>query len=343
MPDSDAGDVILRHRGAILDALLADPALGPPVGAPSVPPMIEDLSLGPLFATDVDPSILSVAAPPAPPSAPVSTPRRARASDRINALLSGHGLESEPAGLSAELSALTGRPPEPEPPEPEPKPAVGDRVGPALEQARGLVSKLKRPRVLLGIAAVVVALLVITLALSNGGGNEKQALVVPSAQPAPSAAPKSETPAAPAAGKPLTVRAAQAHCPAGSTPPMDAFGGQTGKAWSCIRAYRLDGQVLTIDLGGAHDVDSIGIVPGWDQIGSDGADQWSKYRTVSLVSYQFDNGKTYSQQTLDQRILVTTKIEPPVRTSKITLTILKSKGDAAVNTTAISSIVVTGQ
>jgi hypothetical protein len=126
---------------------------------------------------------------------------------------------------------------------------------------------------------------------------------------------------------------------------MDAFSGEPDKAWSCPRAYKIDGQVLRIDLGKEYKIDSIAIVPGWDHVATDGTDQWTKFRTVSRVSYQLndDDKTTYTQETLDQRSLVVTQIEPPIEASEITLTVLKSSGDTSANTVAISSIVITGQ
>ncbi len=213
----------------------------------------------------------------------------------------------------------------------------------AAKFGRDLVVQLRKPRVALIVGAVVVVLLVLLLVTT--GGNDKKtnqlAVITPvAAAPTSSAAPTTTE----AASSTIQVKSARAHCPSGSTDAMDAFGGQSGKAWSCVRAYKVDGQVLTIDLGKAYEVDSIGIDPGWDGVGADGADQWTKYRTVSRVSYQFNDSNltTYTQETLDERSLVVTKLSPPVRASKVTLTILESKGDPSANTTAISSIVITG-
>ncbi|WP_280455363.1 hypothetical protein [Nocardia brasiliensis] len=66
---------------------------------------------------------------------------------------------------------------------------------------------------------------------------------------------------------------------------------------------------------------------------------------MSRVSYQFadPDTTTYTQQTLDQRALVVTKLAPPVSASKIVLTVLASKGDPTVNTVAISSIMIIGR
>ncbi|WP_157172193.1 discoidin domain-containing protein [Nocardia pneumoniae] len=338
MPDEDAGDVFLRHRGAVLEALLSDPSFGPSAAPPSDSPDFGTASLG---LPDLDPD-----------SEPVAPRRRGgdgpRASERILALLNGQTQDTTSAmDFASDYSAAAARSNTPEPePEPErPAATQSNRLAPAQQVAKDALVQLRKPRVALIVAAVVAVLLVLLL-VTTGGGDSKntaqnQLLVV--TPPPTSAAPT--TSAAPAAGSIIQVKSAESKCPPGSTSAMDAFSGQSGKAWSCVRAYKVDGQVITIDLGKTYQIDSIGIVPGWDNISADGIDQWSKYRTVSRVSYQFDDGNktVYTQPTLDQRTLVVTKIEPTVSASKIVLTVLESKGGPSINTTAISSIVVTGR
>jgi hypothetical protein len=187
-------------------------------------------------------------------------------------------------------------------------------------------------------------LLIVVLVTTTGGKKDdsSQLAVITPVSAAPTQ-PASVSPTAPPDAT-IQVKSAQSHCPPGGTPGLDAFGGGGGKAWSCTRAFNVDGQVLTISLGKSYDVQSIGIVPGWDHVGPDGTDEWTKYRTVSRVSYRFDDpdATTYTQQTMDQRTLVVTRMNPPVQASKIVLTVLASAGDSSVNTTAISSIVITG-
>ncbi|MEU2036509.1 discoidin domain-containing protein [Nocardia amamiensis] len=339
MPDEDAGDVFLRHRGAVLEALLSDPSFGPSAAPPSDSPDIGAASFG---FPDLEPD-----------SEPVVPRRRSsdgpRASERILALLNGQTQDTTPAmDFAGDYSAVAARSNTPDAPEPEPErpaPTQSNRLAPAQQVAKDALVQLRKPRVALIVAAVVAVLLVLLL-VTTGGGDAKntaqnQLLVV--TPPPTSAAPT--TSAAPAAGSIIQVKSADSKCAPGSTSAMDAFSGQSGKAWSCARAYKVDGQIITIDLGKTYQIDSIGIVPGWDHISPDGTDQWAKYRTVSRVSYQFDdsNKTVYTQPTLDQRTLVVTKIEPPVSASKIVLTVLESKGGPSVNTTAISSVVVTGR
>ncbi|MFC3963061.1 hypothetical protein [Nocardia jiangsuensis] len=315
MPGEDSGDVFLHHRALLLDTLLADPALaGPGRGAP-----------------DPDPEH----------SGPVSAPRGARgpkASERILALLNGEQYDPEPPpGLSAvarsEQAASPGPDPEPEPP----------RQRRAERPLAAGLALLRRPKVAVA-AAVALALALILTLVTTGGRTDEQATVGTLVVTAPPLTTAPSTSAVPLT-EPIEVKSAQSTCPPGSTAAMDAFSGLPEKAWSCVRAYKVDGQVLTIDLGRTYEVDSIGIVPGWDSVAADGTDQWSRFRTVSRVSYQFDDGNStvYTQQTLNQRTLVVTPIRPALRASRIVLTVLQSSGDAAVNTTAISSVVVTGR
>lgn len=349
MPAEDPGDVFLRHRGAVLDALLADPSLGS-----SATPSTVAVD----FGGDAEPvdsaaiSVPSIGLPDLDSQPREAAPRRRtgdgpKASERILALLNGQAQDSTPAmDFANDYSSVAARSnaeatPEPEPERPSTPSAT--RLAPAQQMAKDALVQLRKPRVALIVAAVLAVLLVLLL-ITTGGQENTSASQVLVVTPPPSSAAPSTSPAPPASSM-IQVKSADSKCPPGSTSAMDAFGGQTGKAWSCVRAYKVDGQVITIDLGKTYQIDSIGIVPGWDHISADGTDQWAKYRTVSRVSYMFDDStKTvYTQPTLDQRTLVVTKIEPAVSASKIVLTVLESKGDSTINTTAISSIVITGR
>ncbi|MEV0110508.1 discoidin domain-containing protein [Nocardia sp. NPDC050799] len=376
MPDADSGDVFLRNRGAILDALLSDPAFGltgnapeaaspapevAPVSSPAAPEIAFDESLlapaprarAASAPIDETPPPVGVRSTPVEPDSDpaVSRPRRSTAgpsaSERINALLSGQLPDTRGSSFASDnAERVSDRLNSTAPPEAEaqraadPEPARPERQSPQ-EMAREVVEQLRKPRVALAVAAVV-ALLIVVLLVVTGGKEEAdtQPLAVTPAptQPVPQ-------PTAPSGGGTIEPESAESKCPAGGTDGMDAFSGEPDKAWSCPRAYKIDGQVLRIDLGKKYEIDSIAIVPGWDHVGTDGTDQWTKFRTVSRVSYQLndDDKTTYTQETLDQRSLVVTQIEPPIEASEITLTVLKSSGDTSANTVAISSIVITGQ
>ncbi|MEV6280153.1 hypothetical protein [Nocardia sp. NPDC051832] len=313
MPEEDPGDSVLRHRQAVLDALLSDPE----------------------FDTASVPSPVERTRGPGP-----------SATDRINELLSARdpSTAAHPfSGASAELPAarLQGSP------EPDaPVPAAEWPAAHSATAARGnrFLAQLRKPRVALALLAL--SLVLVAWLLNSSGedtGKSDQVLVITPTPQAP--APSSPPPSSPVVeASTVAVRAAESHCPPGSTDGMDAFGGEPGKAWSCVRAYRVDGQLLRIDFGGSFTIETIGIVPGWDHVNPAGEDQWTKYRTVSRLSYQFDDADetTYTQKTLDQRTLVVTKFDPPIKASGVVVTILESKGPPSINTTAISSIVITG-
>jgi hypothetical protein len=273
-----------------------------------------------------------------------------KASERILALLNGEVSSAGPeAGFGSEFSTAGSE--LAAPPQAPAAPGGPGRAGSGRSPQRptgplpDLLVQLKKPKVALIVAGVLAVLLIIVLVTTTGGKKDNSSqLAVITPVSAAAAQPTSAAATTTAASATIQVKSAQSHCPSGGTPGMDAFGGDGSKAWSCARAYDVDGQVLTINLGKAYDVDSIGIVPGWDHVGPDGTDEWTKYRTVSRVSYRFDDPDVtvYTQQTMDQRTLVVTRMNPPVHADKIILTVLASKGDQSVNTIAISSIVITG-
>ncbi|WP_345497729.1 discoidin domain-containing protein [Nocardia callitridis] len=357
MPDEDTGDPLLRHRGAVLDALLSNPAFAPadPGSAAS--------ALGPEEFTESGVPGLTLVAPEpsSEPSAPVprKSPDGPKASERILALLNGESPSSGPAVEYSTMNPIESSPVssasngteatrESAPSGVNSPPTSGSRgkFAPAEAVARDALTQLRKPKVAFAVAGVLVVLLVLLLITTGGGDdNKQQALLVVTPTPTAAAEPAPTTSAAPAASSTIEVKGAQSKCPPGGTPAMDAFGPEPGKAWSCPRAYQVDGQVMTIDLGKTYEVDSIGIVPGWDHVDSEGVDQWAKFRTVSRVSYRFNDDDTTvsTQQTLDQRMLVVTDFDPPIRASKIQLTVLQSAGDPTINVTAISSISITGR
>lgn len=356
MSADDSGDVFLRHRGAVVDALLSDPSFGPSAGVAPGESVVQApvTSAGVISAPDLVPGESLIEPEPA---AATADRRRAngapKASDRILALLNGEppdespGMEFSSEFTEMAASRLRSSPTATESVHPgEESEQASSHAAPRSAGAAPLtaiLTQIRRPRVALAIVAVLAVLLVVVLVTTGGDKSKSDQAVVVTPVAAGTLTPSKTDPAASASGT-IAVKSAKAHCPSGSTDGMDAFAGQPGKAWTCVRAFKVDGQVLTINLGKTYQVDSIGIVPGWDSTGSDGVDQWTKYRTVSRASYRFNDtdATTYTQQTMDQRSLVVTKINPPVSASKITLTVLASKGDSSINSIAISSIVITG-
>jgi hypothetical protein len=367
MPEENPGDVFLRHSDAVLDALLADPGFeqssttgtaavvgatgGPAARATAVIPPDEAASLPP--ATPLPSAEELVTAASAASGSSTTAARRSgpKASETINAILSGRIPPSATLPDYADLPNATAsgagesavvRPPDP-PHHDDPnagKPVPSDPFAMLVQRALAL---RKRPKLLIAIGAAFVVLLILLLIATSGhsSGPSEPLVITPSPRPAATTTPP---PGQASGSSPIQVKSATSSCPPGSTSAMDAFDSQSGKAWDCVRAYSVDGQVMTIDLGKSYSVDSIGIVPGWDHVDPDGTDEWTKHRTVHMISYQFNdsNQTTYTQETMDQRTEVVTKIDPPVTASKITLTVLESSGDKSVNDTALSSVVITG-
>lgn len=350
---AEPDDVFVRHRGAVLEALLSASTLDNDAKpTPLVPPDPAAPAPTPDTSPDAPDNPRTAPVPGTKPDTPDSGRiERSHASDLINALLAGRSEETT-SGASFMNNALPRTEPGTEgadrPAESESAPDRA-RVGARLRLA-GVPERVQvllrtpRARPILLIAAAVIVALVIALIARPAPESRTDPIATKSV---PAAAPASPTPSvssAPQLGSQIHVRAVESKCPKGSTPGMDAFEGTPGKAWSCVRAFQLDGQLLKIDLGGTFQVDSIAIVPGWDQIAADGTDQWTRYRTASRVSYRFNDADTttYTQDTLDQRGQVVTRFDPPVRASRVYLTVLRSSGSPSANTTAISSIVITG-
>ncbi|WP_067694227.1 hypothetical protein [Nocardia jejuensis] len=331
MPDTDPGDVFLQHREAVLEALLSDPSLNW-TGTPE-PEQTR------LDGVDEDPFTPGLT--PASGNGP-------KASERILALLNGQNADTDtersdyvPADTDYAQTPGTEDNTQSSASSSDSRASLARRGAPI----RALLPRIREPKVALAIAAACT--LVVALAILTSGGeteptNNPAVLATGTGSPDPLTPTQPATPTT-AVGSPIQIKSAQSHCPPGGTPAMDAFAG-TGKAWSCPRAYKVDGQILIIDLGRSYRVDSIGVVPGWDASTPDGVDQWVKYRTASRVSYRFDdaNATTYTQQTLDQRALVITKVSPEISATKIVVTVLESKGDPVLNSIALSSMVVTG-
>jgi hypothetical protein len=343
MADGNPGDIFLRHSAAVLDALVSSPAIAEP-GPNSAKPTTRASSTAPDGAS-------AVSAVPTPPSTPspksagssVSAPDGPSPSERINAILNRMAQPTRAAAPEATTLTMSSAPgPAATPSAPAPPVAAMPRPPTIEATMRRLRARLPRsPVVLLLIAAVAAVLIILLLFASCGRSSNNQSLtVITSSRPAADSA----APPPAATDDPIQVRSASSECPSGSTSAMDAFNGQEGKAWDCVRAYHIDGQILTIDLGKSYQVTAISIVPGWDHVDPDGTDEWTKHRTAEKVSYQFDdpNQTTYTQETLNRREAVTTKIDPPVAATQIVLTILNSSGDPSVNDTAVSSILITG-
>src|SRR5262245_55988585 len=270
MPDMDAADSFIRHRAAVLDTVLSD--LSPSNSVPG-----ESDSPGAEVGWErEDGSGRAVV-------------EGARASDRIRELLEGAFSQGPATADQIDFTDRTARrrivgPNDdtdagldgvftlPDPPRVQPR-----RFGRFGESVRALLRN-RGALVLAGACSLVVAVLVAILVATGGDDHPQDTATATAPASAPAAPPP---PADVSVEAPIQVKSATTQCPAGSTDGMDAFGGEPGKAWSCVRAFKVDGQLMTIDLGKQYEIDSIGIVPGFDHIAADGTDEWAEHRTVS--------------------------------------------------------------
>lgn len=359
------GDAFLRLRSTVLDTLLSDPELSrtgsdvsDPGGGGGDRPKPQRTE------TDSKPEGLFRASMPLNRPRPEAQPRAERhadpglfddprASQHIHALLDGGSGPESMAGPNSNFSLSQRRGPGDDTPTGVMAPPTR-AFGKPRNRFQPTRHLLRNPKVLAVAGCALAALLLLIFVTTGSKPKPSPGLVIATAPPPPAGAPTGSPPGPGGggsggsntpSGSQITVRQAVTQCPAGSTNGMDAFSGEPRKAWSCVRAYQIDGQVMTIELGKSYHIDSIGIVPGFDFVDSDGVDQWTKHRTVARVSYEFEDGEhtTLTQDTMSQRKLVVTPVDPPVTASEVVLTVLKSDGDRSVNDVAISSIVITGK
>lgn len=211
---------------------------------------------------------------------------------------------------------------------------IGDKFSAAAEWVR---SNWRRPKVLGAAAAAAVAAVTVTAWASTAG----------EPAPAPTAtltAPSSAASVAPAAAPsdgPIPVTTASARCPAPSSDPMNAVRPDSAQPWICVRAWGIDGQVLTLTLDGPYVITAVRIMPGVNAE-SDGQDEWLKYRTVSRAAWTFNDAAhtKITQATDNRRELLTQPVAPsncsasPCRVvaSQVVLTVEKTTAPASAPT-----------
>lgn len=193
----------------------------------------------------------------------------------------------------------------------------------------------RRPKVLTAGAATLIALASLAALPSTRGADPEQPT-------ATLTSPATEASPAPAAASPVNgsipVRFATARCPAPSSDPMNALrlaAPAAGQPWICVRAWGIDGQVLTVGLDGSWVIDAVRIMPGANSE-ANGEDLWPRYRTVSRVAWTFNDAtRTKLTQCTDSRreLLTQTLAAPdclgktatgPVVASQVELTIEKT-------------------
>ena len=195
----------------------------------------------------------------------------------------------------------------------------------------------RRPQVLGSAAAAVVAAVTVTVwaaASSEPAPQPTATLTAPSAAAAPPAS-------TPIADGPIPVKSASARCPAPSSDPMGAVRPDSTQPWICVRAWGIDGQVLTLTLDGPYVITAVRIMPGVNAE-SDGQDQWLRYRTLTRVAWSFnDAGRTkIVQSTENRRELLTETVAPAdcasagcsVVATQVALTVEKTTAPAAAPT-----------
>jgi hypothetical protein len=165
----------------------------------------------------------------------------------------------------------------------------------------------RRPKTAItALAAVLAAVSLAAWASTNTAPPQPTATITaPSTDPA-------AAPTASPTDTPLTVKTAAARCPAPSTDPMNAAAPAGGQPWICVRAWGIDGQVLTVTLAGPAVISAVAIVPGANTEAG-GEDQWVRYRTVERVSWTFNDAArtTITQCTDSRRDLLTQSVSAP--------------------------------
>lgn len=197
----------------------------------------------------------------------------------------------------------------------------------------------RRPQILGSAAAAIVTAVTVSVWMASASDTGQQptaTLTAPTAAAAPAPA------AAPVPGDgPIPVTTASARCPAPSSDPMNAVRPESTQPWICVRAWGIDGQVLTLTLDGPYVISAVRIMPGVNAE-TDGQDQWLKYRTLSRVSWSFnDVGQTKIRQSTDsRRELLTQAVSPSdcpaggcqLVASQVVLTVEKTTAPASAPT-----------
>jgi hypothetical protein len=196
----------------------------------------------------------------------------------------------------------------------------------------------RRPQVLGSAAAAVVAAVTVTVWAAASSEPAPQPTATLTAPSAAAAAPPASTPIV---DGPIPVKSASARCPAPSSDPMGAVRPDSTQPWICVRAWGIDGQVLTLTLDGPYVITAVRIMPGVNAE-LDGQDQWLRYRTLTRVAWSFnDAGRTKIVQSTDnRRELLTETVAPAdcaspgcsVVASQVALTVEKTTAPAAAPT-----------
>lgn len=211
-----------------------------------------------------------------------------------------------------------------------------------------------RKWIVIGGTAALVALLILVGILLTGNKKEEQSTPEPTQETQQTQESNDQQQAAELPGviQPVNVTA---RCANEDTNPAAMFDPNKTTAWICQRAMGVDGVVAEIDFGKDVTITQVSIVPGFDYLSNTGTNEWTNYRTVNRVSWQFDeSGKETVTQDITpaQGSEATKTLDKPVTTRKIYMKVMGTqKSDPAApdpapgsaqDAFAISSITLTG-
>lgn len=209
-----------------------------------------------------------------------------------------------------------------------------------------------RKWIAIGGAAIVVALLILVGILLTGNKKEE-----PAPEPTQETQQTQENTQQQAAELPGVIQPVNvtSRCANEDSNPSAMFDPNKTTAWICQRAMGVDGVVAEIDFGKDVTITQVSVVPGFDYLSNTGTNEWTNYRTVNRIAWQFDEtGKETVIQDITpaQGSEATKTLESPVTTRKIYMKIMGTqKSDPAApdpqpgtpqDAFAISSLTLTG-
>ena len=163
----------------------------------------------------------------------------------------------------------------------------------------------------------------------------------------------SSAPEATAPSGPLQPRSVTATCQAedgvdsaGTTTTYDpehVLDGRTETAWRC--AGSAVGARLVLEFDGPVTVTSVGLVPGYAKMDpSDGSNRFTQNRTITSVTWRFDDATTHVQEIpAPQPFPTDSRLMAAVSTTRVVLEISGTGNDTAMRDfTAISDVQISG-
>lgn len=138
--------------------------------------------------------------------------------------------------------------------------------------------------------------------------------------------------------KPLPLSIDPPVCWSPSNNVENAISTDEDKAFTCTPAWNADGTLIVIHLtGGPYRIAKVRMIPGWDYTGKDNVDQWFKYRTVTIATWRFDDGKPYEQTFDGSRDQQSKDIPDEIYATTVTLQITKTTVPAGGTTPETTS------